>query len=565
MAIAALSAAADTRTSPLSRGLADALYAKLAGGSTIGGTTVFNNVTINGTCIGCSTGSVPTTRTISTTSPLGGGGDLSADRTFTCTTCATSSNNLSFFAATTSLQVLNLVNDETGTGPLVFANAPVLTTPTIADFTNAQHAHTSAATGGSLGAAAIGSGTLATARGGTNSDSSGSTGIPKVAAGVWTYNAGVSNLASSTSADVASILSDETGTLKVVFSDSPSLTTLADISATANPALTFTNSGNSVKTTVQSVSGDAAFSSNARYNGSWNRDNVSNVAWNVTGSVGIDQFIVRRGAAAANPITWANLFVIDGATSVSTFGGAVAFSQTAGLVGTTTNNNANAGAIGEFTNAQCPGPTTTATITVTIASPGVVTWTSHPFSGTAPRFDACPVVFTTTGALPTGITASTTYWVIPTTISGNNFSIATSVANAIAGTAINTSGTQSGTQTGTAGSVLTTATAKDVTGLALTAGDWDCSASLVRNLGATTSVTLLKSSISTTSATDGTLPAGTMDQLATAANVMANDVSRSVTTRMLNSATTSTFLVADDTFTVSTNKAYGTIRCRRMR
>jgi hypothetical protein len=36
------------------------------------------------------TGCVPTSRTISTTSPLGGGGDLSANRTLTCTTCVTS-------------------------------------------------------------------------------------------------------------------------------------------------------------------------------------------------------------------------------------------------------------------------------------------------------------------------------------------------------------------------------------------------------------------------------------------------------------------------------------------
>lgn len=35
---------------------------------------------------------VQTTRTISTTAPLGGGGDLSANRTFTCTTCATTTN-----------------------------------------------------------------------------------------------------------------------------------------------------------------------------------------------------------------------------------------------------------------------------------------------------------------------------------------------------------------------------------------------------------------------------------------------------------------------------------------
>ena len=38
-------------------------------------------------------------------------------------------NNLGAFAATTSLQLLNVISDETGTGSLVFANTPTLVTP----------------------------------------------------------------------------------------------------------------------------------------------------------------------------------------------------------------------------------------------------------------------------------------------------------------------------------------------------------------------------------------------------------------------------------------------------
>lgn len=78
---------ADNRTKTLTRGLADALYCQLSGTCTIA------TLTITGSCTGCSTGSVPTTRTISTTAPLGGGGDLSADRTLTCTLCLTSAAN----------------------------------------------------------------------------------------------------------------------------------------------------------------------------------------------------------------------------------------------------------------------------------------------------------------------------------------------------------------------------------------------------------------------------------------------------------------------------------------
>lgn len=80
----------------------------------------------------------------------------------------------------------------------------------------------------------------------------------------------------------------------------------------------------------------------------------------------------------------------------------------------------------------------TSTVTMTIASPCVVTWTSHPLYVNA------PIKFTTTGALPTGITAGTTYYVISSGFGINSFQISASIG----GAAINTSGTQSGVHTG---------------------------------------------------------------------------------------------------------------------
>lgn len=79
------------------------------------------------------------------------------------------------------------------------------------------------------------------------------------------------------------------------------------------------------------------------------------------------------------------------------------------------------------------------TCTVTIASPAVVTLNSHGMQ------TGEPVYLTTTGALPTGLSANTLYYVIR--IDANTFNLASSIANAIAGTKINTSGTQSGTHT----------------------------------------------------------------------------------------------------------------------
>jgi hypothetical protein len=80
-----------------------------------------------------------------------------------------------------------------------------------------------------------------------------------------------------------------------------------------------------------------------------------------------------------------------------------------------------------------------ATVTITIATPGVVTMNSHGF------FHGQRIQITTSGALPTGLTASTTYFV--ETIDANSFYLCTSLADVAAGTRIATSGSQSGTHT----------------------------------------------------------------------------------------------------------------------
>jgi len=55
------------------------------------------------------------------------------------------------------------------------------------------------------------------------------------------------------------------------------------------------------------------------------------------------------------------------------------------------------------------------------------------------------VVLLSTGALPTGLTSGTVYYVTNANASGNVFQLATTYANAVAGTPISLSGTQSGT------------------------------------------------------------------------------------------------------------------------
>lgn len=79
-----------------------------------------------------------------------------------------------------------------------------------------------------------------------------------------------------------------------------------------------------------------------------------------------------------------------------------------------------------------------ATVTMTIASPCVVTWTAHGLPVNSP-------VFFTGGTLPTGITASVNYYVVAAGLLTDSFQVSATPG----GAAVNTSGTQSGTHTGT--------------------------------------------------------------------------------------------------------------------
>lgn len=112
---------------------------------------------------------------------------------------------------------------------------------------------------------------------------------------------------------------------------------------------------------------------------------------------------------------------------------------------------------------------------------------------------------------------------------------------------------------------LTTATGANITSLALSQGTWSCRGTIVRKLAASTSVTGLITSISSTSATAGTVDGGATVQFSTAANVMGADTAMTVGPVILApTATTTYYLVANDTFTVSTNAGYGQLLCKRL-
>jgi microcystin-dependent protein len=76
-------------------------------------------------------------------------------------------------------------------------------------------------------------------------------------------------------------------------------------------------------------------------------------------------------------------------------------------------------------------------VTISIAAPGVITWLNHGRSAND------PVKFSTSGALPTGFVAGSTYYVVGASITSNTFQLSATAG----GAAINTSGAQSGQHT----------------------------------------------------------------------------------------------------------------------
>ena len=147
------------------------------------------------------------------------------------TTVAMVADNLSVFAATTSAQLAGVISNETGTGLLVFNDTPTIVTPTIASFANAAHDHTDAAGGGTITEASI---------------SDLGTTVAMVADNLSVF-------AATTSAQLAGIISNETGTGLLVFNDSPTIVT-PTIASFANAAHDHTDAAGGGTITEASIS-----------------------------------------------------------------------------------------------------------------------------------------------------------------------------------------------------------------------------------------------------------------------------------------------------------------------
>ncbi len=251
------------------------------------------------------------------------------------------------------------------------------------------------------------------------------------------------------------------------------------------------------------------------------------------------------------------------AAGVPTFFENIVFSPTtAGITGTTTNDSACAGCVGEYVQSQT-SLTASATVTISNASPAVITETAH---GMTAALNNCSATnFTTTGGLPTGLTVGTNYYVNITGV--NTYNVSTSVANCIAGTFVNTSSAGSGTHTAVHKAILASTTEISIAGFALGAGDWDVTCAGVFGYGSTTNVTTQAVGATTTSGTFSANPLSLSSfQFGSAGNVPGalNFTQGCGPWRLSLSGTTNVFADQLGIFTVSTLSGAGGLRARRM-
>ena len=173
----------------------------------------------------------------------------------TVTNGALTTGTLGQFAATTSSQLAGVISDETGSGSLVFAISPTFTTPTlgVASATSINKLTlTTPATGSTL---TIADGKTLTASNTLTFTGTDSSSVAFGTGGTVAYTANkLSVFAATSSAELAGVISDETGSGVLVFGTAPTFTTTIDGGATfgafaSSTALTIGYTGIAASTT----------------------------------------------------------------------------------------------------------------------------------------------------------------------------------------------------------------------------------------------------------------------------------------------------------------------------
>jgi hypothetical protein len=253
--------------------------------------------------------------------------------------------------------------------------------------------------------------------------------------------------------------------------------------------------------------------------------------------------------------------VTPGSVAATTLSASGLISPTSaiGIQGTVTNDNPIAGSVGEVMTANSTA--NTATVTFTGTTTNLVNWTAHGLvAGTS-------VYFTTTGSLPSGISASTNYFVTAgATLTTNSFQLSTTVVNAFAGTALALTTNGTATTTGIAGAIMTSGSPANIVALNPTAGDWNCWGGVELSAGSGTTITFLEGGIGTSTAAFVPIYSGGATAFFSDPFTTSTASGFSVgTVRVSQASTAPVYLIGSATFGTSTMNGYGTMTCRRAR
>ena len=221
-------------------------------------------------------------------------------------TVAYTANKLSVFAATTSAELAGVISDETGSGALVFATSPTLVTPTLGVATATtinKVTLTAPATGSTL---AIADGKILTVSNTLTFTGTDAASVDFGTGGTVTYTTNkLSVFAATTSAELAGVISDETGSGALVFATSPTFTTGIDAASTTMALFDTT------ATTVNAFG--ATTTLNLGYNGT--AASTTNISTGATATATTKTINLGTGGAAGSTTT-INIGDADGGSTV---------------------------------------------------------------------------------------------------------------------------------------------------------------------------------------------------------------------------------------------------------